>query len=87
MDTETARTIISNTNGEFFSTIFIKRTDGTERKMLARTGVSKGVKGVGLSYNPKDHDLVCVFDIQKDAHRMISLDSVIQIKYRKVTYK
>jgi len=74
------RALIDNTKGKFFSISFIKRTNGAQRRMLARIGVKKGIKGVGLSYNPLDRDLMVVWDRVKKQFRMVSLDSVIHFK-------
>lgn len=52
-------------NGQIFSVDFVKRTDQTMRTMSARRGVSKGVKGVGMAYDPKAKNLLTVYDMQK----------------------
>ena len=65
------------TNGRFFSVSFIKK-DGTERRMTARLGVKKNIKGVGLKFNPSDHNLMVVYDIHKRAYRMINLSTIFK---------
>jgi len=72
---------IKGTNGKFFSLKFIKRTDGTLREMLARTGVKKG-----LAENPSKpgtdfgaNNLIAVFDVQKDAYRSIPIEGIKEI--------
>ena len=79
--TSDVRKLIESTNGTFFSVVFVKK-DGSDRHMVCRKGVSKGVNGSGLKYNPKQYGLICVRDVQKKAHRMISIDTIktIQIK-------
>jgi len=77
------KTII-NTKGKFFTTTFIKK-DGTVRTMTARTGVSKGVNGKGLKFNPTDKNLVVVYEMNKDGHRMINLETVTQITFNNQT--
>lgn len=52
-------------DGRIFTVDFVKRGDGSIRTMSARRGVSKGVKGVGQSYDPKAHNLLTVYDMQK----------------------
>ncbi|RKY40186.1 MAG: hypothetical protein DRP85_09075 [Candidatus Makaraimicrobium thalassicum] len=74
--------LIGSTNGTIFSVTFIKRTTGEERKMVCRTGVKKGVKGVGMSYDPKEKDLIVVFDMQKRGFRMIPLENVKELKIK-----
>lgn len=71
---------IKKTNGKIFSVTFVKK-DGTIRKMTARLGVKKDIKGVGLSFNPTAKQLVVVFDMQKRAYRMINLQTIIQFKH------
>jgi hypothetical protein len=69
------------TNGRFFSVSFIKK-DGTERKMTARLGVKKDIKGVGLKFNPSERNLIVVFDIHKKAYRMINLSTIFKFKFK-----
>lgn len=71
---------IKKTNGKIFSVTFVKK-DGTIRKMTARLGVKKDIKGVGLSFDPTAKQLVVVFDMQKRAYRMINLQTIIQFKH------
>ena len=66
-------------DGRVFSATFVKK-DGTIRVMNCRRGVSKGVTGVGLKFNPQDKQLLGVFDMQKDQHRFINLQTLSQIR-------
>jgi hypothetical protein len=88
-----AREVILSSEGRWFEADFIKRTDGTERHGTFRTGVKKYVKGVGLSYNPKAHDLLGVWeagnkagDKEADAYRMVNLRGVYRLKVDGVEY-
>ena len=47
---------ILQTNGRFFSVSFVKK-DGTERRMIARQGVKNNIKGIGLRFDPNNHNL------------------------------
>jgi hypothetical protein len=69
----------------FFSVHFIKK-NGDLRKMVARLGVQKGVKGVGMAYNPTEKRLLCVYDVAKKGFRMIRIDTIqhLQIKGEKL---
>ena len=58
------KSLIDSTNGEIAVAHFIK-ADGTPRRMVFRTGVKKGVKGVGRTFNPDEKGLVGVYDMQK----------------------
>ena len=69
------------TNGRFFSVSFVKK-DGTKRKMTARLGVKKDIKGVGLKFNPSERNLIVVFDIHKKAYRMINLSTILTFKFK-----
>lgn len=73
-------------NGKIFRVEFIKRTDGLPRIMLARVGV-KADGGGELNYNPKDHELATVFDMQKLAWRNIPLDNIYRMKASGVEYR
>ena len=66
-------------DGKIFTVEFIKK-DGTLRKMNARLGVKKYVKGVGLAFNPTERNLLPVFDMQKEAYRMINASTIQKIK-------
>lgn len=66
--------------GKIFNIEFIKRTTGEHRSMTCRLGVKKGVTGKGMSFKPDEKNLLCVFDMQKDAFRMINLESLIFLK-------
>lgn len=69
------------TNGRFFSVSFIKK-DGTTRKMTARLGVKKDIKGIGMKYDPSERNLIVVFDIHKKAYRMINLSTILTFKFK-----
>lgn len=73
------------TKGRIFSVTFTKK-DGTERRMVCRTGVQKGVKGVGLKFDPNSKNLMVVFDMQKKAFRMINLSTLLSFKFNKKTF-
>jgi hypothetical protein len=66
-------------DGKIASADFIKK-DGSLRKMVFRTKVTKGVTGEGMKYNPSDYGLRTVYDMQKGAFRHINLETVISIR-------
>jgi hypothetical protein len=76
---------ILSTNGRFFSVKFIK-ADGSERKMVARLGVKKYLRGGSSTVRDKDY-LITVFDVQKGAYRNINLDRVFEFNREKVLTK
>jgi hypothetical protein len=66
-------------DGKIFTVEFIKK-DGSLRKMNARLGVKKYVKGIGLSFDPAEKNLLPVFDMQKEGYRMINASTILRIK-------
>ena len=77
--------IINNTNGKFFSITFVKK-DGTIRKATARTGVRKGVKGVGMNYNATDKGIRILWVCDAENFRAIKLNSILGIKFKGKNY-
>jgi len=86
--------LFKKANGTLVSVTFVKRTNGEVRKMLARTSVKKGVKGVGLKFNPKNKKLIGVYDFQKvregadpwKCYRFVPIDAVLSMRVRGKTY-
>lgn len=65
-------------NNKPFSVTFVKK-DGEERTMKAQMGVQKGLKGVGLAFDPKKKGLIGTFDLEKDEYRFINLATVKEV--------
>lgn len=63
-------------SGHIFAVEFVKRTDGSIREMLCRTGVTKGTKGGSMGYDPANHGLLSVYDMQKKGFRSIPVDAI-----------
>jgi len=86
--------LFKKANGTLVSVTFVKRTNGEVRKMLARTSVKKGVKGVGLKFNPKNKKLIGVYDFEKvregadpwKCYRFVPIDAVLSMRVRGKTY-
>ena len=70
-----------------FGVDFVKRSDKSLRIMQCRFNVKKYLMHGERAYNPKDYDLVCVFDMQKMAYRSIPLDAIVEIRMNGITYK
>lgn len=83
---ELAKIKIHDTNGRIFRAKFVKK-DGSLREMVCRLGVRKYVNGVGRNFDPKDYELVGVFDMQKDAHRMINIKTLQALTINGTTYE
>ena len=75
---------IKASKGRIFYARFIKK-DNTLRSMTARLRVSKGVNGIGMRYNPAKRGLLPVYDMDKDAWRMINIRTLqyLSIQHRK----
>ena len=87
-----ARKLIDATDGKIFRAVFLKRTtdeDGKRhfRKMVARKGVTKGVTGKGMAYDPKASGLITVFDMQKAAFRHISVEGLVSVRVNHENYR
>lgn len=67
--------------GKIFTVTFVKK-DGSIREMNARLGVKKGVKGVGMSYDPIERGLLPVYDMQRDGFRMINCKTIKKIVHK-----
>ena len=74
-----AHEMIRESAGKIFYVEFRKK-DGSRRRMTARIGVSKGVNGKGLRYDPLDYKLACVFDMDKRGFRMVDLNEIIRLR-------
>ena len=66
-------------SGKIFTACYIKK-DGSERVMNCRVGVTKGVTGKGMKYNPEDYELLVAFDLKKNKFRMIRLNTLKWVK-------
>tara|TARA_R110002020_G_scaffold322026_2_gene537888 strand:- start:1690 stop:1962 length:273 start_codon:yes stop_codon:yes gene_type:complete len=65
-------------DGKIASCEFIKK-DGSLRKMVFRTKVTKGVTGEGMKYNPSDYGLRTVYDMQERGFRHVNLKTIQMI--------
>jgi hypothetical protein len=72
-------------NGKIFNVTFRKK-NGTIRKMNARLGVRKNIKGVGLKYDPKAVGNLIVYSMGDKGYRTINLNSILRIKCNGVEY-
>jgi hypothetical protein len=80
-----ATLIIGKSKGKVFTATFRKR-DGTLRVMNCRVGVTKGVTGKGMAYDPNLNGMIPVFDMQANDWRMLNLSTTIRLKINKVLY-
>jgi|GEM_PF-2367045 len=72
-------------NGRFFGLTFIKR-DGSERRMQARLGVTKHLRGGEKAYSDAAKGIVTVFSTDVNGYRSIRLDSIQSLVVNGTTY-
>lgn len=85
VDVETAKELIFNTGGKFFTVTFIKK-DGSERVMNARLGVKKYLRGGELKFNPSEMGLIPVYDMGAKGYRMVNTNTIKNLKIGKNEY-
>jgi len=85
---EQAARMVEGYNGSrIFTVTFVKRTNGEIRVMNCRKGVTKHLQGGEAKYSFRDKGLVSVFDMQKQAYRVIALESITAVSFNGVQYK
>ena len=70
-------------DGKIFSCTFVKRSDHSVRRMVARTGVKLGLTGKGSAYDPESKGLLTVYDMEKKGYRTIPSENVVEIRAHK----
>jgi len=86
MKRETARKLLYDiADGGIFTATFIKK-NGERRTMNCRKRVKKHLRGGVRAYDPKLHDLVFVFDMQKLDYRCINISTLETLKFRGEEY-
>ena len=76
---------ITATKGKVFSCTFVKK-DGATRKMIARLGVHKQLKG-GQNGQRKHNSLITVYDMVIGAYRMVNLETLTNLKVSGNSYQ
>lgn len=64
----------------FATVVFVKRTDGSIRKMNFRMGVKKYLSGGQVAYDPAKHNLAVVYDVGAKGYRSIPVDAIMELK-------
>jgi len=76
------RQLLCETGGRFFTVCFIKRSDGSERVMHCRTGVTPSRQPSVIEISDY-HDLVTVWDVAKREFRCIPMEGILWIRFKK----
>ena len=77
--------LLTDNKNSIFSVVFLKK-NGELRYMTCRFGVKKHLKGGKLAFNPLERNLLVVFDMQKEAYRMINLETLMTINMKGTEY-
>ena len=87
INTDKAKELIKETNGQIFSSTFIKK-NGEHRLLTGRLKVSKGLKedSKPQPYEPSKYNLVCVYDMTKQSYRMININTLLTLTINKNVY-
>ena len=80
-----AKAILLSTKGKCYAVNFTK-TDGTQRSMVCRNEVKKGVTGKGMSYNPATKGQFVTWSMNDKGWKSFKLDNLQQIVFRGVRY-
>ena len=63
-----------------FSCLFLKR-DGSFREMRCKYGYrDESLTGEGLKYDPKDFDLIIVWDVESAGYRSFHIGRLLELK-------
>jgi len=87
ISTDEAKELINETNGQIFSSTFIKK-DNSIRTLTARLGKRyKSKTGKSAPYKPQNYNLLPVYDMQKKAFRMLNFNTLLTLTINKINYK
>jgi len=75
---------IYETSGQIFKVTF-RKNNGRFRRMICRTGVRIGVKGIGHKFNPTEKGLIGVYDMS-NGFRFINTKELINLTIDHVHY-
>ena len=70
---------IDSSKGRFFSVTFTKK-NGETRRMVCRTGVTKGLNGGILKYDARARKNAIVWDVKVKGYRTIPLKRLIDMR-------
>lgn len=81
-----AERLIRSTNGTIFTATFVKR-NGKTRRLNGRTGVTKGLTGKGLTYDPSNYGILPVFDLYEGQYKALRFDALTSLTVNGRTFK
>ena len=87
INTNKAKELIRETNGQIFSSTFIKK-DQTIRTLTARLGKKyKSKTGKSAPYKAQNYNLLPVYDMRIKAFRMLNFNTLLTLTINKNKYK
>jgi hypothetical protein len=87
ISSDSVRNLLDSSKGKIFKCWFVKRSDGSVRSILCRTGVHKNLKNKGMAYKPDEKNLFLVYDLTNRNYRFIPLENILCLKFKKVGYR
>ncbi len=82
-----AKELIKETNGQIFSSTFIKKNN-TIRTLTCRLGKRyKSKTGKEAPYKAQNYNLLPVYDMSKKAFRMLNFNTLLTLTINKNNYK
>lgn len=75
-------TLIESSNGKIFTVVFVKK-DKTIRKMVARLGVKKHLKGGECTLDRAQY--IIAYDMENGGYRAINRDTIVSLTYQGAT--
>ena len=85
--TDKAKELIRETNGQIFSSTFIKK-DNSIRTLTARIGKKyKSKTGREAPYKASNYNLLPVYDMKIKAFRMLNINTLLTLTINKNKYK
>jgi len=78
---------LTATRGRLFSVTFIKRSDGSERTIVARVGVTRAQKHKGMGFNPRGKKLIVVFDVTERKYKCVPIEGIEAVCCRGRRYR
>jgi len=74
-----AKRVIATQGNQIFGVTFVKK-NGEVRKMNCRRQVKAFLKGGELKYDANAHNLITVFDLQKEDYRAINVEGLTELR-------
>lgn len=87
LNEESVYDFLESTKGKLFVCWFVKRTNGSVRKILCRSGVTKHLKNTGMCYDSREKKLFVVYDFTKKNYRAIPVENVLCVRFKNKNYR